>query len=50
MTYHHAYGSVVHGIVGMHIEEGRLKNAGRETYFVGSWVIVSIYGLGCHQP
>ena len=50
MTYHNAYGTIVHSIVGIGIEEGRLQYTGREAYLVGRGVVVGIYRLGGHEP
>ena len=43
-------GSVVEGIVGLHVEEWGLQNAGREAYLVGGGIVVGVHGLRCHEP
>ena len=50
VTNHHAYGSVVEGIVGLHVEEWGLQYACGEANLVGRGVIVCIHRLGCHEP
>ncbi len=47
---HHTDGTIVEGIVGIHIEEGILQNTCGEADFVGGGVIVGIDGLWCHIP
>ena len=50
MTDDYTYGTIVKGIVGIGIEEWRLKDTSREAYLVGGRVIVGINGLGSHVP
>ena len=50
MTDDNADGSVVEGIVGLHVEEWRLQNAGREANLVGGGVVVGVDGLWRHVP
>src|SRR5580658_11179100 len=44
------YGSVVHGIDGIHIKSGRLKNAGGKDDLVPAGVVVGIRGGRRHSP
>ena len=50
MADNHTYGSIVISIVGLHIEERRLKDTGREADFIGRRVIVSVHRLRSHVP
>src|SRR5699024_8152304 len=50
MTDYHTDGTIVEGIIRIHIEERILQDTGGETDFVRSRVIVSVDGLRSHQP
>ena len=50
MTNHHADGSIIEGIVGLHIEERILKNTSWETNLVGRRVVVGVDRLWRHVP
>ena len=50
MADNHTYGSIVISIVGLHVEERRLKDTGREADFIGRRVIVSVHRLRSHVP
>ena len=50
MTNHYADGTIVEGIISLHIEEGILQNTSREANLVGCWVVVCIHSLRSHQP
>ena len=50
MTDYHTDGTIVEGIIRIHIEERILQDTGGETDFVGGRVIVSVDGLRSHQP
>ena len=47
---HHAYGTVVHCVVGIGIIERRLEYACREADFVGGRVVICVHGLRTHSP
>ena len=46
----HADGTVVGGIIRVHVEERRLQDAGREAYLVGGGVIIGVHRLRGHLP
>ena len=50
MPDYNAYTSIIYSIIGIHIKERRLQDTGRETDFVRSRVIISVYCLRTHQP
>ena len=50
MTDYHSNGTIVEGIVSIHIEEWRLQDTSRETNLVGGRVVISIHRLGSHEP
>ena len=50
VTYDYAYGSVVEGVVGIHVEEWALEYACGEADLVGGGIVVGIDGLGGHVP
>ena len=50
VTYHYADATVVDGIVSVHVEERRLKDGGGEHDFVHFGTVVSVDGLGRHEP
>src|SRR5258705_8354781 len=45
-----AHPTVVEGVVGLCIEEGRLENAGGKDYLVNLWIVVGIDNRGRHTP
>ncbi len=47
---HHADGAVVYGIVGVHVEERSLQDAGRERDRVARRRVVSVDSRGRHGP
>jgi hypothetical protein len=47
---HGADGAVVHRVVGLQVEEGRLQDGGREHDLVGERVVVGVDGLRRHAP
>ena len=47
---HHTDGTVVAGVVGLGIEEGRLEDTRGEADFVGCGVIIGVDGLRGHEP
>ena len=50
MTDYNTDSAIIHSIVSFGIEERRLENTGREAYFVGCRIIISIDCLRRHQP
>ena len=50
VTDHHTDGAIVEGIVCLHVEEGRLQNAGGEADLVGRRVVIGIHRLRRHVP
>ena len=47
---HGADSTVIDRVVGLHVEERRLQDRGRENDLVGEWIVVSIDGLRRHDP
>ena len=50
VAYDNADGTVVEGIVCLHVEEGRLQDSGREADLVSRGIIVSVHHLRWHIP
>ena len=50
MTDDHSDGTIVEGVVGLHIEERRLQNTCGEADLVGGRVVVGVHRLGSHIP
>lgn len=50
MADDYAYRTVVDCVVGIRVEERRLKNGGREANLVGRRVVVGVHGLRAHEP
>ena len=50
VTDDHADRTIVEGVVCLWVKERGLKDAGRETDFVGGWIIIGVDGLRIHIP
>src|SRR5690348_14627287 len=50
MPDHRTHATVIHGIIGLRVEEWRLHDAGRKGDLVCWRVIVRVNGGGCHPP
>ena len=50
MSDDHSDGTIVEGIVGLHVEERILENTSWEADFVGRRVVVCVDRLRCHVP
>ena len=50
MTNHHTNGTIVEGVVCVHIKEWILQNTCREADLVGGRIIVCVDGLWSHEP
>ena len=50
MADDHADGAVVHGVVGVHRERGRLQDPGREHDLVEQRVVIRVGGRRRHAP
>ena len=50
MANHHADGTVVGGIVGIHVKERRLQNGCGEANLIGGGIVVGVHHLRWHAP
>ena len=50
MADNNADSAVVHGIIGLRIEERLLEDCCREADLVGGGVVVGVHRLGSHAP
>src|SRR5690606_14005523 len=50
MSHYSSDGSIIEGVIGIHIKKRILQYARRKTYFVDGYVIIGVYILWIHIP